>query len=121
MQVVLDDIGWPLGVKEIFELAGALAQGERSGLGELEQAQCKLQVFARLDEALAFKELFAVRASRHLTSVALNAPFSSHVEGPGVMLPNRGDRARAGNADRPSFSRLEPFDRLGAQQTSRTL
>ena len=97
MEVVLDDVGGPLGLEEIFEAASAFSQDEVTSLNALKQAQGKLQVISRLVEAFAFQELFAVRASRHLTSVALKAGFGSHVEGSGVTLPDRRYGARDGN------------------------
>lgn len=97
MEVVLDDVGGPLRIEELFELAGAFSQDKIASLNALEQAQGKLQVFARLFEALAFQEVFTLWASRHLTSVALEREFDSHVEGSWVMLPDRSQGARVGN------------------------
>jgi hypothetical protein len=97
VEIVLNYVGGPLGVEELFEFAGAFTQSEITGLRQSEETERELQVISRLFEAFAFQELFAVRASRHLTSVALKARFGSHVEGAGVTLPDRSYEARDGN------------------------
>ncbi len=60
MDVVLHDVGGPIGIEEFFELAGALTQGEGPCLNQSQKAQGELQILPRLVKALSIEEFFTL-------------------------------------------------------------
>lgn len=65
LEIVFHNIGWPFGLEKIFKRACAFIQSERAVLDHVHQTQGKLQILARVIQALSRHKFLAMCAIWH--------------------------------------------------------